>query len=82
MLAQQSGAIGGFLYANQDGGLALSALTGDVELDPEIELIAHHYFQGETADHDVTQSLTNPDPTPNAINECREVRAHSVTCRS
>ena len=71
MLAHQSGAIGGFLYENQDGGLLFSALAGGIEPDPEIENLAQDYFHSESAAQEVTRSLTQQDIAPNPRSEWR-----------
>ena len=61
LLAQQSGAIGGLLYENQETGLVLCGSAGGIEPDSEIESLAREYFQSEGDEHEVTRSVIHSD---------------------
>lgn len=61
MLVRQSGAVGGLLYTIRDKRLERAAELGDVQCTPELEALIHRYFEGETDDREVTQSVVESD---------------------
>jgi hypothetical protein len=61
-LGRQSGAIGGVLYTNSEGGLVRSASFGELESSAELDQRANDYFLRELEEDEGTAVFSGPPP--------------------